>query len=84
MSMFETLNNAFPNHTHFYVVSGMQISEAMDRCARLTLDDGQVFHFNNQVIFAVNHDVETVDIPWLDPVEGSPHTPLFQQKPTDE
>lgn len=70
--MFDVLNAAFPNHTHFYIVNGLSMSDALDRCARMTGDDGQVFNYNNQIIFAVKHNLETVDIPWLDPVPGSP------------
>jgi hypothetical protein len=70
--MFDTLNSAFPNHTHFYTVSGLSMTDALDRCARMTGDDGQVFNYNNQIIFAVKHALNTELIPWLDPVPGSP------------
>lgn len=70
--MFQELNDAFPQYTHFYTVSGMTMSEALDKCARLTGDNGHVFQYNGSTIFAAKHDVESVDIPWLDPVPGTP------------
>jgi len=70
--MFEELNNAFPNHTHFYEVSGLVMTEAMERCARLTGDDGHVLNYQGKIIFAVKHALDTADIAWLNPVSGSP------------
>ena len=70
--MFDALNAAFPNHTHFYVVNGLSMADALDRCARMTGDDGQVFNYQNMIIFAVKHALDTANIPWLDPVSGSP------------
>ena len=70
--MYDNLNAAFPNHTHFYIVNGLQMAEALDRCARMTGDDGQVFNYQNMIVFAVKHKLETTDITWLDPVPGSP------------
>ena len=69
--MFEELNNAFPDHTHFYEVLGITMSEAMDRCARLTGDNPQVMNYNGNIIFALKHDLGT-GIEWLRPVSGSP------------
>lgn len=70
--MFEELNNAFPNHTHFYEVNGLVLSDAMERCARLTGDDGHVLNYQGKVIFAVKHALVTDNIDWLNPVSGSP------------
>lgn len=70
--MFEELNNAFPNHTHFYEVNGLVLADAMERCARLTGEDGHVLNHQGKIIFAVKHALETADIPWLNPVSGSP------------
>ena len=70
--MYDSLNAAFPNHTHFYVVNGLSMADALDRCARMTGDDGQVFMYNNSMVFAVKHALDTALIPWLDPVAGSP------------
>jgi len=69
--MFQELNNAFPDHTHFYEVLGITMNEAMDRCARLTGDNPQVMNYNGNIIFALNHDLGT-GIEWLRPVSGSP------------
>ena len=69
--MFEELNNAFPNHTHFYEVLGITMNEAMDRCARLTGDDPLVMNFNGKIVFALKHSLGS-GIEWLVPVPGSP------------
>ena len=69
--MFEELNNAFPNHTHFYEVLGITMNEAMDRCARLTGDDPLVMNYNGKIVFALKHDLGN-GIEWLRPVIGSP------------
>lgn len=70
--MFEELNAAFPEHSHFYEVNGLVMSEAMDRCARLSGDNGLVFNYQGKVIFAVTHELSTADIAWINPVAGSP------------
>ena len=70
--MYEELATAFPTHTHFYEVSNLTMGDALDRCARLTLDEGQVLTFQNKIVFAVTHALETTDITWLNPVAGSP------------
>jgi hypothetical protein len=44
----------------------------MERCARLSGDDGHVFNFQGKIVFAVKHALETTDISWLNPVSGSP------------
>lgn len=69
--MFDELNNAFPNHTHFYEVLGITMNEAMDRCARLTGDDPLVMNYNGKIVFALKHDLGT-GIEWMKPVTGSP------------
>jgi hypothetical protein len=80
--MFDELNNTFPGHTHFYEVSGLMMSDAMERCARLTLDDGHVLNYQGKIIFAVKHALETADISWLNPVPGSPvDTPAVEVAP---
>jgi len=72
MSTFTELDAAFPGHTHFFNVSGLSFSEALDRCARLTGDAAEVLNYNGMIIFAVKHALETDGIPWLNPVPGSP------------
>jgi len=69
--MFEELNEAFPDHTHFYEVKGMTMSEALDKCARMTGDCGQVFNYQGKIIFAVKHSLGN-DLPWATLVPGSP------------
>lgn len=70
--MYEELNAAFPGHTHFYEVGNMTMGEALERCARMTGDDGQVLNFQGKIIFAVKHALATTEITWLNPVAGSP------------
>jgi hypothetical protein len=65
---YDELKIAFPNFSHFYIVNGITLDEAMDRCARLTGDDAHVLNFNNQLLFAAQHEISN-DIPWLTWVE---------------
>lgn len=69
--MFNELNNAFPDHTHFYEVKGLTLTEALDRCARMTGDSGNVFNYQGKIIFAVKHSLGT-DLAWAELVAGSP------------
>ena len=71
--MFEELNKMFADYTHFYEV-GMTLNEALERCARLTGDDGHVLNYGGKVIFAVKHPigVNASEISWLTPVSGQP------------
>lgn len=72
--MYEELSQVFPGYTHFYIVQGLMMAEAMERAARLTGDDGMILNHANQVIFAVKHDIGqgAKDISWLNPVPGQP------------
>jgi hypothetical protein len=70
--MFDELFAAFPEHTHFYEVCNMTMSDALERCARMTGDNGMVCNYQNKIIFAVKHPLITDDIVWLSPVSGSP------------
>ena len=69
--MFEELNDAFPDHTHFYEVRGLTLTDALDKCARMTGDSGNVFNHQGKIIFAVKHSLGT-DLPWANLVPGSP------------
>jgi hypothetical protein len=69
--MYNELNAAFPRHTHFYEVTGLAMSEALDRCARVTGGDGEVLNYQGKIIFAVSHSLGT-GIDFLVAVEGSP------------
>ena len=70
--MFDDLNSAFPDHTHFYEVNGLSLTDAMENCARLAAGDPHIFNYNGKIIFAVHHNVSVTDIPWLTEVPGSP------------
>jgi len=73
--MFDELNSAFPNHTHFYEVNGIGFGEAMESCARLAAGDPHVLNYNGKIIFATQHAVSVTDIEWLSEVEGAPIEP---------
>jgi hypothetical protein len=70
--MFDELNSSFPDHTHFYEVIGLSLTDAMESCARLAAGDPQIFNYNGKIIFAVQNNVSVTDIPWLTEVPGSP------------
>lgn len=78
--MYNDLNNIFPDHFHFYEVGNMSFSDALERCARLTGDDGHVVNYQGKIIFAVKHKIETDDISWLNPVPGTPIEPAPNQE----
>jgi hypothetical protein len=69
--MYEQLNEAFPQQTHFYTVNGLTMADALERCARLTGENAHVFNYNGQIIFALNHDLGS-DLDFLTPVPGTP------------
>ena len=69
--MFDDLNDAFPDHYHFYEVVGLTMSEALDRCARLTLENPQVLNYSGVIVFASPVDLGD-GIEWLRKVPGSP------------
>ena len=69
MSMYDDMKAIFQSYSHFYVFTGGSMSQAMELCARLTGNDGQVATRNGQIIFAVRHSIGT-EIPWLVPVDG--------------
>ena len=70
MSLYEELNTAMPQQ-HFYEVIGLTFGEALDRCARMTGNEGNVFTFNGKTIFAIHHSIGG-DNDWLVPVDGQP------------
>lgn len=61
---YDELKTAFPDFSHYYQVVGMQISDALDRCARMTGEDAHVLNYNNAIIFAVQHEISD-DNDWL-------------------
>jgi hypothetical protein len=73
--MYNELNNIFPDHFYFYEVGNMSFGDALERCARLTGDDGHVVNYQGRIVFAVKHKLVTDDISWLNPVPGSPIEP---------
>jgi len=69
--LYEDLDKIFPAHYYFYTVQNMDISEALDKCARLCGDAAHVIQYQGQLVFASTHAIST-DIPWLVPVQGNP------------
>ena len=65
--MYTELNDAFPSHSFFYEVVGLQFGDALERCARMTGDDGRVFNYQGKIIFAAQHDLGN-DNNWLMPI----------------
>jgi hypothetical protein len=49
----------------------MDISEALDKCGRLSRDAAQVIQYQGQIVFASTHAVSS-DVPFLTPVPGNP------------
>lgn len=69
--MFEELNNAFPDHSYFYEVNGLTMSEALERCARMAGDAGTVFNYHGKIIFAVKFNLGD-SIGWATLLPGNP------------
>ena len=74
--MYDELKAVFPGYTHFYEVSGLQLSEAMDRCARMTGSTSNILQYQNKIIFGLTHDLgegpeflNAIPNPNPDPVE---------------
>lgn len=70
--MFEELNAMFPDHTHFYEIVGMGITEAMDFGARMAAGDPHVINYNGKIIFAVQHAIDVSNNDLLQEVPGTP------------
>ena len=49
----------------------MDISEALDKCGRLSRDAAQVIQYQGAIVFASTHAVSS-DVPFLTPVAGNP------------
>lgn len=74
MSLYEQLNDAFPNQWWFYEVVGLNINDAMDRCARLLGTEGHVVNFQGRTVLASGNELSFQDIPWLNLIGGPPVT----------
>lgn len=73
--MFNELNSAFPDHSFFYEVLGLTLTDAMMSCARLTAGDPHVINYNGKIIFASQQEINTKEISWLVDVYKDPTTP---------
>lgn len=69
--LYEELDKIFPGHFYFYQVQNMDLSEALDRCGRLTGESAHVIQYQGQLIFASTHAISN-EIPWLVAVAGNP------------
>jgi hypothetical protein len=72
MNLYEQLNTAFPNQWWFYEVVGLNINDAMDRCARLLGSEGHVVNYQGRTVLASGNELSYVDIPWLNLIGGPP------------
>lgn len=74
--MFDKLNEMFPGAS-FYEVVGMTHSDAIELCARLSVDRDHLIEINGKVVYIVPESIGTsVDFlsPILDP--NAPVTPV--------
>ena len=67
---FTDLLTAYPAYSHFYEVINLTLPDAMDRCARMTGDEGHVVQFGGKIFFTVKHEIRG-DNDWLRPVNAS-------------
>jgi hypothetical protein len=64
-TLYNELNNVFPNQWWFYEVQGLNYYEASDRCVRLTANPSHVVNYYGKLIFASVDKIPSDDIPWL-------------------
>lgn len=68
---YTELSTAYPSFSHFYEVTNLSLPDAMDRCARMTGEEGHVVQFNGRIYFTVKHEIGN-DNDWLTLVPGTP------------
>lgn len=68
---YTELSAAYPAYSYFYEVLNLTIAEAMNRCARMTGDEGHVVQINGKTFFIVKHEIGN-DNDWLQLVPGTP------------
>jgi hypothetical protein len=74
MDLYEQLNEAFPNQWWFYEVIGLNLNDAMDRCARILGTEGHVVNYQNRIVLASGNELSYQEIPWLNLIGGPPTT----------
>jgi hypothetical protein len=74
MDLYEQLNEAFPNQWWFYEVIGLNLNDAMDRCARILGAEGHVVNYQNRIVLASGNELSYQEIPWLNLIGGPPTT----------
>jgi hypothetical protein len=57
MALYDDLNTVFPDHYYFYTVGNMDMSQALDVCARLSGEDTHVIQYQGMTVFAVKHQI---------------------------
>jgi hypothetical protein len=75
MALYDDLNAMHPSHNYFYTVGLSTMSEALEKCARLTADPCFVFTYNGQMIMCVQHalvDSQNGGVTWLTGISGNP------------
>jgi len=68
---YSEISSIYPHFTHFYEVLNLTLPAAMDRCARMTGDQGHVAQLNGKIYFIVKHSLG-YDNDWLKEVDGTP------------
>ncbi len=75
MALYDDLNSMYASHNYFYQVGLSTISEAMDRCSRLTGEDAFVFQYQGMIVMCCQHalvDKNNGGVEWLTAVDGNP------------
>jgi hypothetical protein len=71
MALYNDLDAIFPSHQYFYAVNATDMSEALDKCARLVGDHAHVINYNGQLYMSSHMDLGN-EISWARPVDGNP------------
>lgn len=71
MALYDELDAIFRNHQHFYKLGVSDMSEALDKSARLIGENAQVITYNGQIYLASQMHLGS-DVTWATPVDGNP------------
>lgn len=71
MTLYEQLDQIFPGHFYFYSVSAVDMSEALEKCARVIGENAHVINLNGQMYMASQTNLGS-EITWAVPVAGNP------------
>lgn len=71
MALYDELDAIFRNHQHFYKLSVADMSEALDKSARLIGENAHVITYNGQLYMASQTSLGS-EVSWAVPVDGNP------------